>query len=438
MQDDVVTFKWFDRRLELWIRQVLIGKWLMQLHFVARVAAYVWRRLMWRTTFIAITGSLGKTTSKELMACILNAHARTYWTIGNQNGPHFVALNILRVRPWHRYAVLEVAGAAPGIMQRSAPLVRPDVAVILAIRRTHSTEFASLDEHAREKAYLLRATSKRGTIVLFQDDPRVSAMSGVSTQRVVRFGVSPASHVRARHISSNWPERLTFEVENGGGELSVKTQLVGEHWLPAVLGALAAASAVGIPLDSAVRSVASVPPFRGRLQPVLLPGGAVFLRDDYNASLDGADAAFQVMRQARARRRILVISDLSDFGGNRKKRLRYIGTAVPEMAERVVFVGESIHYATRRAVEAGLPPDCVFGFSTFQETAEFLRKELRAGDLVLLKGRTTDHIARVYFAQFGSVSCWKAYCPKRMLCDECWELGVSSKDLQRVTIVASS
>jgi UDP-N-acetylmuramoyl-tripeptide--D-alanyl-D-alanine ligase len=80
----------------------------------------------------------------------------------------------------------------------------------------------------------------------------------------------------------------------------------------------------------------------------------------------------------------------------------------------------------------------VFGFSTFQETAEFLRKELRAGDLVLLKGRTTDHIARVYFAQFGSVSCWKAYCPKRMLCDECWELGVSSRDLKRVTIVASS
>jgi UDP-N-acetylmuramoyl-tripeptide--D-alanyl-D-alanine ligase len=260
-------------------------------------------------------------------------------------------------------------------MQRSAPLVRPDIAVILAIRRTHSTAFASLDEHAREKAHLLRATSKRGTIVLFQDDPRVSAMSGVSTQRVVRFGVSPASHLRARHISSNWPERLAFEVENGGGWLSVKTQLVGEHWLPAVLGALAAASAVGIPLDSAVRSVASVPPFRGRLQPVLLPSGAVFLRDDYNASLDGADAAFQVMRQARARRRILVISDLSDFGGNRKKRLRYIGAAVPEVAELVVFVGESIDYATRRAVEAGLPPDCVFGFSTFQETAEFLRKE---------------------------------------------------------------
>lgn len=437
MLDDVVTFKWFGRRSELWVRQVLIGSWLMKLHLVVRVAAYVWRRLMWRTTFIAITGSLGKTTAKELMASILNAHARTYWTIGNQNGPHFVALNILRVRPWHRYAVLEVAGAAPGIMQRSAPLVRPDIAVMLAIRRTHSTAFASLDEHAREKVHLLRATSPRGTIVLFQDDPRVSAMSGVGTQRVVRFGVSSASQLRARHISSKWPERLTFEVENGDRPLSVKTQLVGEHWLPAVLGALAVASAVGIPLDSAARSVASVPAFRGRFQPVRLPCGAVVLRDDYNASLDGADAAFEVMRQAQARRRILVISDLSDFGGNRKKRLRYLGAKVPEIAEMAVFVGESIDYAIRRTVEAGLPPDCVFGFSTFKETAEFLRKELQDGDLVLLKGRTTDHIARVFFAQFSSVSCWKQYCPKRMLCDECWELGVSSKDLQSVTIVAS-
>jgi hypothetical protein len=78
----------------------------------------------------------------------------------------------------------------------------------------------------------------------------------------------------------------------------------------------------------------------------------------------------------------------------------------------------------------------VFGFSTFQETAEFLRKELRDGDLVLLKGRTTDHIARVFFAQFASVSCWKSQCPKRMLCDECWELGVSSKELRSISIVA--
>jgi UDP-N-acetylmuramoyl-tripeptide--D-alanyl-D-alanine ligase len=390
---------------------------------------------MWRTTFIAVTGSLGKTTAKELLACILQAHARTYRTIGNQNGPLLVALNVLRVRPWHRYAVIELAGAAPGMMQRIAFVVRPDIALILAIRRTHSIAFASLDEHAREKSHLLRATSSGGIIALFADDDRVANMLGATTQQVIRFGISEGCDLRAENVTARWPERLAFDVRSGNELVRVRTRLVGEHWLPSALGALAVAGAVGIPLESAVQSVAAVDAFRGRLQPVRLANGAVVLRDDYNASVDGSDAAFQVLRQARAGRRILVFSDLSDFGGNRKKRLRYVGAELPKIAEMAVFVGESADYGIRRAVESGLPRDRVFGFSTLQEAAGFLKRELRAQDLVLLKGRTTDHVARLFFAQFGPISCWKSHCPKTMLCDECWELGVSSRFLRSLTIV---
>jgi UDP-N-acetylmuramoyl-tripeptide--D-alanyl-D-alanine ligase len=184
---------------------------------------------------------------------------------------------------------------------------------------------------------------------------------------------------------------------------------------------------MGIPLQSAVRSVATVPPFRGRLQPVLLPNGAVILRDDYNASLDGSDAAFQVMRTAKAQRRVLVFSDLSDFGGNRKKRLRYVGALLPSICTFAVFIGDSVDYAIRRAIEAGLPPDAVHGFTSLREASGFLKQNLRAGDLVLLKGRTTDHIARLFFAQVTAVSCWKTECHKTRLCDECWELGVPQK-----------
>lgn len=433
MQDEAVTCVWDGRRWGLWIRQALIGPWLRRLSPVVRVAAYVWRRLMWRTTFIAVTGSLGKTTAKELLACILQAHARTYRTIGNQNGPHLVELNVLRVRPWHRYAVLELAGAAPGMMQRLAPVVRPDIALILAIRRTHSIAFENLDEHAREKSHLVRATSSRGTVALFADDDRVAKMADAATQQVIRFGISQGCDLRAGNVTASWPERLAFDVRNGNDLVTVRTRLVGEHWLPSVLGALAVAGAVGIPLESAVPSVAAMDPFRGRLQPVRLANGAVVLRDDYNASVDGADAAFQVLGQARAGRRILVFSDLSDFGGNRKKRLRYVGAGLPNIAEMAVFVGESADYGIRRAVEAGLPRDRVFGFSTLREAAEFLRGELREGDLVLLKGRTTDHVARLFFAQFGDISCWKSHCPKTMLCDECWELGVPSQVLRSLT-----
>lgn len=389
----------------MWIRQVLVGSWLMRLGWPLRAAAWIWRRLMFRTTFIAITGSLGKTTSKELLAAMLRAHGRTYATIGNQNGPRFVALNILRVRPWHRYAVLEVAGAAPGMMQRIAPVVRPDVAVLLTIRRTHSTQFASLDEHAQEKQHIIRNAAPGATIVLNDDDPRIAAMTAGPRQRVVRFGVSSSTDLRASGIGSAWPGRLAFTAHYGGAAVTVRTQLPGEHWMPSVLGALAAATAARIPLASAAAEAAFVIPFRGRLQPMRLPSGAVVLRDDYNASLDGTQAAFEVMRNARAGRRILVISDLSDFGGNRKRRLRYIAAQLPAIAEMAVFVGESIDYAVSRAIEAGLPATAVFGFPAPALAADFLRGELGEGDLVLLKGRTTDHVARIFFAQFADVSC---------------------------------
>lgn len=419
----------------MWIRQVLVGWWLMKMVWPVRAAAWIWRRLMFRTTFIAISGSLGKTTSKELLTAILKPHGRTYATIGNQNGPHFVALNILRVRPWHRYAVLEVAGAAPGMMQRIAHVVRPDVAVLLTIRRTHSTNFESLDEHAREKQHLIRAASQTAKVVLNGDDPRIATMAAGPRQTVIRFGVSEGCRIRASRVESAWPGRLVFDATDARTRVRVQTQLCGEHWLAAALGGLAAAAAVGVPIEVAAVRAAAAAPFRGRLQPVRLPCGAIVLRDDYNASLDGTQAAFEVMRNARAARRVLVISDLSDFGGNRKRRLRYIAAQLPSIAEMAVFVGESVDYAVNRAVEAGVPAGAVCGFPTPAKAAEFLRGELREGDLVLLKGRTTDHIARIFFAQFAEVACWKAVCSKTRLCDECWELGADAGDFERIRLV---
>lgn len=410
---------------EMWVRQVLIGPWLKKATPLLLAAAWIWRRLLFRTTFIAVTGSVGKTNAKELLAAILQKHGRAYKTIANQNGPYFVGLNILRVRPWHKYAVLEVATSRPGVMARSAPVVRPHLTLVLAMRRTHSKGFRTIQEHAAEKIVLVRATKVRGTVALFEDDPLVAPMADGGPWRILRFGSSPSAALRASKISSVWPQRLSFEIEHAGQAVTVKTQFVGEHWLPTVLGAIAAAHALGIPLESAARAVAAVPPFRARLQPVSLPNGAVFLRDDYNGARDTFEAAFAVLRQARATRRILVMTDMSDSSASPRDRLKRVAANIAGLAEMLIFVGDHFDTALRRAVAAGLPESSVRGFFSLEQAATFLRSELRDGDLVLLKGRATDHVTRIFFAQLGSVSCWKAYCPKTMLCDECWELGAS-------------
>lgn len=419
-------------RFESWLRQAAIGVLVRRCGFLLAPAAWVWRRLLVRTTFIAVTGSLGKTTAKECIAAALSSAGPTFRSYRNQNANVSIALNLLRVRPWHRFAVIETAAAAPGRMARPARLVGPDVAVILSVNRTHSTAYESLEQHAAEKAVLLDYVRPSGFALLNADDERVAALAGRSPAPVVLFGRAADCRYRATRVRSPWPGRLQFTFHAPSGTQAVRTQLVGEHWLPAALSALIAADRLGADPGAAARALAATPPFPGRLAPYRAPSGAVFLRDDYNAAVPSVDASFDVLRQARARRRILVITDLSDFEGNSKRRRRHVAARLPGVADAAVFVGENAEYGARRAIDAGLPEGDAHGFATLREAAEFLRGELGEGDLVLLKGRTTDHAARLFLAQFGEIGCWKPYCRKRMLCDICWEMKLPPERMRQI------
>ena len=421
-------------RLTNWFRQEVLRSPFEHSQPLLYLLAYVWRRLLFRTTFIAITGSLGKTTAKECLGTVLAGVAPTHRTYRNQNSARMVALNVLRVRPWHRFAVIETA-ASPNKFHRPARLLRPDVAIILTVKRTHSTEFRDLEQHAAEKAVLLRYLNRGGLALLNGDDPLVAPMASLVDGEVRLFGQGPACQYRASQVQSEWPGRLNFTFDTPSETLPVKTQLVGGHWLPAALATLAAAGSLGIDLRTAAALLAKVPPFPGRLSPYRVPSGAIVLRDDYNASVTGTEASLRVLETAIAKRRILVITDMSDFEGHRRQRRRYLANRLPNVAEMAVFVGEMSGYGARRAIDAGLKAENAHAFPTLREAAEFLRKELREGDLMLIKGRTTDHAARLFLAQLGNVGCWKEYCPKRMLCDICWELDITEEQLRQAVPV---
>jgi UDP-N-acetylmuramoyl-tripeptide--D-alanyl-D-alanine ligase len=422
-------------RLNAWVREEVFGPILKRSFPVLYVLAFIWRRLLVRTKVIAITGSLGKTTAKECLAVVLASQGRTFRSYRNQNAPIAVALNILRIRPWHRYAVLEVAGADPGLMRRSAPLARPDVAIILNVLRTHTTAFADLAQHAIEKEQLLDALRPNGSAVLNDDDPLVSAMGKRTPSRVYRFGTGPGTDYRVSQVSAQWPGRLSFVLHHGTFSQAIDTQLVGAQWVASAAAVITAAVALGIDLGRAADALKKAEPFAGRMQPALLPNGAIVLRDDYNASIDTIEASLRVLEESKADRRVLVITDMSDFGRNRKQRLKYLAGRSAQVSDVALFIGELADYGKRRAVEAGLSPAMVHAFPSLRSAAEFLRTELRPGDLMLLKGRTTDHAARIFFAQLGQVACWKTDCDKRMLCDTCWELGMTRAEMSRATLV---
>lgn len=389
------------------------------------LAAMIWRTLLFRTTFIAITGSFGKTTAKDCLGAILSLAGPTVITPRSNNSRQGLCETILRARPWHRFVVIEVAIKAPGEMISHAFMIRPDIAVVLAVGSAHTKALADLDQTAFEKSRLLAFLGRRGIAVLNADDPRVAAMANPLRSRVVRFGFGPECEVRGSDASSNWPGRLQMLASTPEESRLIQTCLVGTHWAPSVLGAIAAAYACGVGLGRAWEALRTVYPYSARLQPVPLPSRAVMLRDETNGTLQSFEAALVVIRGATAARKILVISDCSDFPKNDQKRQRYYAQCAASAFNSVVFIGDRSHYGIKYALSAGMDPDNVHGFVTLEAVSEFLRRDLRDGDLVLLRGRTTDHLSRIYHAQFGPIECWRSRCTRLAICDTCPDLGAS-------------
>jgi UDP-N-acetylmuramoyl-tripeptide--D-alanyl-D-alanine ligase len=394
-------------------------------------AAAIWRRLLLRTTFIAITGSNGKTTTKDLLAGLLASKYPTVKTLANANGRFGLLRTILSVRPWHRFAVVEVGIKAPGQMWRAALVTRPDIVVITSVAAEHKQNFLSLEVTAAEKAKLLGRLGENSLAVLNGDDERVRDMAGPGMFRSVYFGTSSESDMWADAISGNWPERLRFRVHSGDQTYALATRLVGTHWTPSVLAALLTARECGVDVAAAVPQVARMESHPGRMQPVRLASGAVLIRDEQNGSAGTTEAAFHVFRQARAKRRIAILSDLTKDNRTAAQRIFALGQAAAQVADIVVFTGQESRHGVRGAVLAGLNQECAFGFTGLRATLSWLQQNLREGDVALLKGNHFHHLSRLYFGLLGPVACWKEECTRRGLCDTCPELLSPSTALKQ-------
>jgi UDP-N-acetylmuramoyl-tripeptide--D-alanyl-D-alanine ligase len=389
--------------------------------------AFVYRRLLFRTTFIAITGSSGKTTAKNCLAGILSRQASTIATLGTRNTirDDMLPRTILRVRPWHKYAIIEVGVGQVGAMKRSARLVKPDVCLVLRVGANHIKEFKNLEGVAAEKADLVRGLSPDKTVVLNGEDPLVLAMAAATRAKVYTFGGSARLEVWADNLRSRWPEPFAFDLHSGSATYSVRTRFHGKHWINSVLGAIAAAHACGIPLPAALSPIEETEPYWARMQPIRLPNGAVIIRDDWSGSIDGFAAAFDMLAEAQADRKIVVIaSNMTDTTLRHKARANFLAKHAARAAQVAVFVGEDAQRVKSQALACGLPEGCVHAFETWQSAAELLKREMRAGDLVLVKGRSCDHLGRVYLDLVGRVACRDPYCNKTTLCDHCRALGI--------------
>ena len=382
--------------------------------------AQVWRAVLKKPVFIGIAGSAGKTTTKELLHGLLARQRSGVANAASLNVLPEVAKTIWRTRPGHDFCVVELSEDRPGVMDGNVALLRPDVAIVTVLRDDHLSAHASRDALAHEVHKLVTALPTAGTAVLNADDERVRVMARDSRARVITFGISTQADLRAEDVHSVWPERLQMTLVYGGERVALRTQLCGTHWVPSVLGAIGGGLAAGLSLAECATGIATVAPFEARMQPVFMPDGVTFIRDDFKAPMWTLDACFEFMRSATAVRKIVVMGEISEFGSKKERSYAKLASKALVLADIVIVVGRwaSAALSAKKPGTRGV----LHVFTQVQAASEFLNSIARPGDLILLKGVTKqDHLNRIVLARSNGVACWRDDCRRMTFCDVCPE-----------------
>jgi alanine racemase len=343
-------------------------------------------------TVVAVTGSVGKTSTKRAIATLLAAHAPTFQSRQSFNSLLGLPIALARLRDEHRFAVLEFGADRFGEIAQLAALFPPRIAVITAVGAAHLNVFGSLEGVAHEKGALVEALPPDGWAVLNGDDPYVAAMRARTAARVLTFGQGPGCDLRASAVSFAFEgTRLRLHWQDRTIEAAIP--LLGEPAVTIALAAVGAALASGMPLEAAARALSQVAPLEGRLR-ALPARGATLIDDTFNATLPSVLAALRTLAALPARRRIAVLGALTDAGAHAEAAYSEIGALAGTVADRLVCKGDwgtiAVHAArqARPNLEAAI-------VHTAADALHALPADLGAGDLVLVKGGAAARMERI-------------------------------------------
>ncbi len=337
---------------------------------------------------VAVTGSAGKTTTKEIAAALLATRGPVLKTEGNLNNHLGVPLTLLRLEARHTAAVLELGMSAAGELRRLTRVVRPHVAVITLVAAAHLEFFDSLDGIAAAKAEILEGLDERGLAVLNFDDPRLRALGlarRAAGQRVAFFGRDRACEVSAEHWRGT-VHGMRFDLHADGRSVDVALALPGLHNVTNFLAAAAVALALGLDLDSLAAAASDVRPAAHRGEVRRLAEGVTLYDDCYNSNPHAVDVAVTALGLAASSRRVAVLGDMLELGPSSAELHRTLGASLAGRAEAVVGIGPLSRHLLAGACAAGVPAAALQHFDDARAAAAALDTLIRPGDAVLVKG----------------------------------------------------
>jgi UDP-N-acetylmuramoyl-tripeptide--D-alanyl-D-alanine ligase len=360
---------------------LLVQNSLQALQTIARY----WRRKL-ELRVIGITGSVGKSTTKELVAEVLSQRYYTLKNPGNFNNEIGLPLSLLSLSEGHQRAVLEMGFYVPGEIAFLCDIALPEIGVITNVGTVHAERAGSLEAIASGKTELVAALPRapKGVAILNYDDPIVRKMSEKTQARVFYYGLDPAADLWADDVVGLGLEGIRFRLHFGNEELHLRVPLIGRHSVHTALRAAAVGLVEGLSWEEIVNGLRSETT-QLRLVAVRSESGALILDDTYNASPQSTLAALNLLEELEGHR-IAVLGDMLELGPYEKQGHEMVGVRAAEVVDQLVCIGELSKMIAQAALEAGLPSKAVLQMESIEQVVEHLKSILSSRDVVLVKG----------------------------------------------------
>ncbi|OGN99073.1 MAG: hypothetical protein A2Z71_09720 [Chloroflexi bacterium RBG_13_50_21] len=348
---------------------------------------------------IGITGSVGKSTTKEVVAEVLSQRFKTIKNKGNLNNEIGLPLTMLSLTEEHERAVLEMGFYVPGEIKLLCELAIPHIGVVTNIGTVHASRAGSQNEIARGKAELVQALPKDGFAILNYDDPLVRKMADQAQAHVFFYGLDENADLWADNVESLGLEGILFwmhyrQQKNRPAEvLQLRVPLIGRHSVQTVLRAAAVGLVDGLTWQEIVSGLRSASN-ELRLIAVHSQNGALILDDTYNASPESMLAALNLLNDLEGRK-VAVLGDMLELGQYEQRGHQMVGIRAAEVVDELVTIGERGRIIAEAAMDAGLPPSKIIILDQVEQAIQYLKPDLKPDDVVLVKGSNMMRMDRI-------------------------------------------
>ena len=355
---------------------------------------------LFRLRTVGVTGSVGKTSTKEWIYSVLASRYNTLKTEGNYNSETGLPLTVFRIGPEHEAAVLEMGMSRRGEIAALTRIAKPDVAVITNIGFSHMEHLGSQENILRAKLEIERGLPRDGVLVLNGDDPLLWQLRGTRKHKTVYYAIeNPQAKFRAEKVSLH-AEGASFDAVTPVGRMRAEINVPGRHQVLNAMAAITAGLYNGVPMSDCIGALKN---FRnaGMRQNIFVHNDIGIIEDCYNAAPDSMRAAFALLRD-RGPQRIAVLSDMMELGDMSEQLHREVGEAAAKSCDWLLAYGAQSRYICEGAIEGGMPPEHVLWFDNRDPVVLQLKKLAKTGDTILFKGSRgmqTELVLRAFLEQ---------------------------------------